>query len=107
MVPLELIFCSMEREEGLAECQQKHAFLYRFLRALLCSNDTFNPGHNRKMLNGKRTSNPDRICFTYGKCFVHCNAPLEKYVNETQKENVLPRVIVTLPTLDQISLSLR
>ena len=37
----------------------------RFLRAMLCPNDTSSPEYNRKMHLRKRTSVLDGVCFTY------------------------------------------
>ena len=74
MVPPNLNFWSISREN--LECQQKHALKDMFLRTLLCSNDNFNPGYNRKKLIRKRTSIFDRVCFTYEQLFhpVQCTA---------------------------------
>ena len=68
MVPPNLNFWSISRKESL-ESQQKHAPRNTFLRTLLCSNDIFNPGCNRKMLMRKRTSILARVCFNYEQLF--------------------------------------
>ena len=75
MVPPSLYFWSISRRESL-ESRQKYALRNRFLRTLLCSNDNFNPGYNRKMLIRKRTTILDRICFNYEQLFhpVQCTA---------------------------------
>ena len=75
MVPPNLNFCSISRKERL-EYQQKHALRNRFLRTILCSNDNFNPGYNRKMLNRKETSILDGVCFKFEQLFhpVQCTA---------------------------------
>ena len=68
-------FWSVSRKERL-EFQQKHALKNRFLRTLLCSNDIFNPGDNRKTLIRKITSFLDVACFNYKQLFhpTQCNA---------------------------------
>ena len=75
MSPPNLNFWSISRKESL-ESQQKHALRNRFSRTLLCSNDNFNPGYNRKMLIRKRTSILARVCFNYEQLFhpVQCTA---------------------------------
>ena len=75
MVPPYLNFWSNSRRESL-ESQQKHALRNRFLRTLLCSNDNFNPGYDRKMLIRKKTSILGRVCFNYEQLFhpVQCTA---------------------------------
>ena len=75
MSPPNLNFWSISRKES-PESQQKHAFRNRFLRTLLCSNDTFNPGYNRKTLIRKRTSILDGVCFKYAQLFhpIQCTA---------------------------------
>ena len=75
MVPQNLNFWSISRKES-PEFQQKHALRKRFLRTLLCSNDNFIPGYNRKMLIRKRISILDRVCFNYEQLFqpVQCTA---------------------------------
>ena len=67
-VPPNLNLWSISRKESL-ESQQKHALRNRFLRTLLCSNDIFNPGYNRKMLMRKRLSVFDEIYFNYEQLF--------------------------------------
>ena len=75
MSPPNLNFWSISREES-QESQQKHALRNRFLRTLLCSNDIFNPGYNRKTLIRKRTSILDGACFNYEQLFhpIQCTA---------------------------------
>ena len=68
MVLKNLKFWSISFEESLG-LQQKHALKNRFLRALSCSNDNFNPGWNRKMLIRKIKSIPDGGCFSYEQLF--------------------------------------
>ena len=68
MSPRNLNFWSISCKESL-ESQQKHALGNRFLRTLLCSNDIFNPGYNRKTLFRKRTSILVRVCFNYEQLF--------------------------------------
>ena len=75
MFPPNLNFWSISHKENL-ESQQKHALRKMFVRTLLCSNDIFNPGYNRKMLMRKKTSIFDRNCFEYEQLFhpVRCTA---------------------------------
>ena len=75
MSPPILKFWSISRKE-IPESQQKHSLRIRFLRTLLCSNDIFNPGYNRKMLMKKRTSILDEVCVNYEQLFhpVQCTA---------------------------------
>ena len=75
MCPPNLNFWSISCKEIL-ESQQKHALRNRFLRTLLCSNDIFSPGYNRKTLIRKRTSILDRDWFNYEQLFhpVQCTA---------------------------------
>ena len=75
MVPPNLNYWSNPSEES-PESQQKHPLENRFLRTILCSDDNFNPGYNQKMLIGKKTSNLDGVCFTFGNLFcpVQCTA---------------------------------
>ena len=75
MVPPNLNFWSISRKESL-ESQQKHALRKKFLRTLLCSNDIFKPGFNRKMLKSKRTSILNRVCVNYEQLFhpIQCTA---------------------------------
>ena len=92
MVPPSLYFWSISRKESL-ESQQKHALRNWFLRTLLCSNDTFNPGYNRKMLIRKRTSILDEVCFNYEQLLhpVQCTA-CRIYQCSSRDKLVLPRV---------------
>ena len=66
---------SISRKESL-EFQQKHALRNRFLRTLLCSNDIFNRGYNRKTLFRKGTSIHDGACFIYKQLLhpIQCTA---------------------------------
>ena len=91
MVPPNLYFWSISRKESL-ESQQKHALRNRFLQTLLCSNDTFNLGYNRKMLIRKRTSILDGACFNYEQLFhpVQCTAS-RIYQCSSRDKLVLPR----------------
>ena len=75
MCPPNGNFWSISRKESL-EFQQKHALRNRFLRTLLCSNDIFNPGYNRKSLIRKRTPILDVACFNYKQLFhpIQCTA---------------------------------
>ena len=68
MSPPILIFWSISRKEN-PESQQKRALRNKFLRTLLCSNDIFNPGCNRKTLIRNRTSILDGVCFNYEQFF--------------------------------------
>ena len=75
MSPPNLNFWSISCKEFL-ESQQKHALRNSFLRTLLCSNDIFSPGYNRKTLIRKKTCILDRVCFNYEQLFhpVQCTA---------------------------------
>ena len=92
MVPSNLYFWSISRREIL-EYQQKHALRNRFLRTLLCSDDIFIPGYNRKSLIRKRTSILDGVCFNYEQLFhpVQCTA-CRIYHRSSRDKLVLPRV---------------
>ena len=61
-------FWSISHTERL-DSQPEHALRNRFLRTLLCSNDTFYPKDNRKTLIRKRTSIVDGVCFDYEQLF--------------------------------------
>ena len=100
MVPPNIHFWSISGKESL-ESQEKHALRNRFLRRLLCSNDTFNPGYNRKMLIRKRTSILDGVCFNYEQLFhpVQCTA-CRKYQDSSRDKLVLPRVTHILTISD-------
>ena len=102
MVPPNLNFWSISRKESL-ESQLKHALRNRFLRTLLCSNDNFNPGYNRKMLIRKRTSILDRVCFNYEQLFhpVQCTA-CRICQCFSRDRLVLPAVTGTLTIPDQV-----
>ena len=102
MVPPNFNFWSIWRRESL-ESQQKHAPRNRFLRTLLCSNDNFNPGYNRKMIIRKRTSILDRVCFNYEQLFhpVQCTAC--KICQCSSRDRlVLPEVTGILTISDQV-----
>ena len=102
MVPPNLNFWFISRKEN-PEPQQKHALRNRFLRTLLCSNDNFNPGYNRKTLIRKRTSIPDRVCFNYEQLFhpVHCTA-CKKCQCSSRDRFVLPELTGILSISDQL-----
>ena len=102
MVPPNWNFWSISREKSL-ESQQKHALRKRFLRKLLCSNDNFNPGYNRKMLIRKRTSILDGICFNYEHFFhpVQCTA-CRIYQCSSRDKLVLLEVTGILSISDQL-----
>ena len=68
MVPPVMKIWSISRTESL-ESQHKDAVRNRFLRALLCSNDNFDPGYNWNVLIRKRTAIPDGVCFTNEQLF--------------------------------------
>ena len=102
MVPPNSNLWSISRRESL-ESQQKHALRNRFLRTVLCSNDNFNPGYNRKMLIGKRTSILDRVCFNYEQLFhpVQCTA-CRICQFSSRDRLVLPEVTGILTISDQV-----
>ena len=101
MVPPNLNFWSISRKESL-ESKQKHALRNMFLRTLLCSNDIFNPGYNRKMLMRKTTSFLARVCFNYEQLFhpVQCTACRICQCSSRDKL-VLPKLTGTLVISDQ------
>ena len=68
MVPSIYNFWSISRRESL-ESQQKRALRKKVLWLLLCSNDNFNPGYNRRVLKRKRTSILDGVCLNYEQLF--------------------------------------
>ena len=76
----------MSRKESL-ESQQKQAIRKRFLRTLLCLNDIFNPGDNRKMLMRKITSFLTEFVLIMNSCFIKYNAQLVEYVSVAQEIN--------------------
>ena len=82
MVPPNLNSRSISRKEIL-ESQQKQALRNRFLRTILCSNDIFVPGYNRKMLTRKRRSILDRVCFNYEQLFHP--VPIVEYVKVAEE----------------------
>ena len=102
MVPPNLNFWSISRREGL-ESQQKHALKNKLLRTLLCSNDIFNPGYNRKMLIRKRTSILDRVCSNYEQLFhpIQCTA-CRICQCSSRDRRVLPEVTGILSISDQV-----
>ena len=102
MVQTNLYFWSISRKECL-ETQQKHALRNKFLRTLLCSNDNFNPGYNRKMLIRKRTSVLDGVSFNYEHLFhpVQCIACRICQCSSRDKL-VLPEVTAYLSISDQL-----
>ena len=102
MSPPNLIFWSFSRKERL-ESQQKHALRNKFLRTLLCSNDIFNPGYNRKTLIRKRTSILDTVCFKYEQLFhpIQCTA-CRKCQCGARGKLVLPKVTGILTISDQL-----
>ena len=75
MSPPNLNFWSISCKENL-ESQLKHALRNRYFRTLLCPNDIFNPGYNRKTLIRKRTSILVRVCLNYEQLFhpIQCTA---------------------------------
>ena len=83
--------------------QQKHALRNRFLRKLLCSNDLFIPGYNRKMLIRKNISILEGVCFNYEQLFlpVQCTACKICRCSSTDKL-VLPEVTVILSISDKL-----
>ena len=104
MVPPNLKFWSISRKEIL-ESQQKHAFKNWFLRTLMCSIDSFNPGYNQKMLMRKRTSILARDCFNYEQLvhLVQCTAGIICQCSSRDKL-VLPEVSGILLISDQLHL---
>ena len=102
MSPPNLNFWSISRKESV-ESQQKHALRNKFLRTLLCSNDIFIPGYNRKMLMRKRTSILDGICVNYEQLFhpVQCTACRICQCSSRDKL-VLPEVTGILSISDQL-----
>ena len=102
MPPPNLIYWSISREESL-ESQKKPALRNRFLRTLLCSNDIFNPGYNRKMIMRKKTSIFARVCFNYEQLFhpVQCTACRICQCSSKDKR-VLPEVTGILSNSDQL-----
>ena len=91
MVPPNLSFWSISRE-GSLESQQKNALRKRFLQPLLCSNNIFIPGYNRRMLMRKRTIILDGVCSNYVQLFhpVKCTA-CRIYRCSSRDKFVLPR----------------
>ena len=82
----KFLFWSISIKESL-ESQQKHALRNRVLQAVFCSNDNFNPGYNREMVNRKSTSILDKSCFIMNSCFIQYISPLVKNVNVARKIN--------------------
>ena len=102
MVPTNSNFWYTLYKKSL-DLRQKHAFGNEFLRTLLCSNDIFNPGYNRKMLVRKRTSILDGVCFKYEQLIhpVQCTACRICQCSSWDKL-VLPEVTGILPIPDQL-----
>ena len=102
MSPPGLNFWSISRKES-PESQQKQALRKRLLRTLLCSNDIFNPGYNRKTLITKRTSIVDGVSFNYEQLFhpVQCTA-CRICQCSSRDRLVLPDVTGILSILDQL-----
>ena len=107
MVPPNLYFWSISRKESL-ESKQKHALRISFLRTLLCSNDTFNPGYNRKMLIRKRMSILDGVCVNYEQFFHPVQRTACRICQCSSRDKlVLPKVTGCSVTFRSASLSLR
>ena len=87
MVPSNINFWSISRNESL-EAQQKPALRKKFLRKLLCSNDFFNPGYNRKKLMRKEHPFLTESVLIMNCCFIQYNAPLVEYVMVAQEINL-------------------
>ena len=102
MVPPNLNFWSISCRESL-ESQQKPALRYRFLRTLLCSNDNFNSGYNRKMLIRNRTCILDRVCFNYEQLIIplQCTACRKRQCS-SRNRLILPKVTGNLTISDQV-----
>ena len=98
MSPPNLIFWSISRKES-QDSQQKHARRNWFLRTILCSNDFFNAGYNRKTLIRKRNSILVRVCFNYELLFHPINAPLVEKVNVAQRVNALTKKLFVFSQL--------
>ena len=102
MVPPNLNFWSISRKESL-ESQQKHALRNRFLRTLLCSNDIFHPGYNRKMLMRKRTFVLDRVWSNYEQLFYPVQCTVCRICQCSSGDKlVLTEVTGFLSTSDQL-----
>ena len=102
MGPPNLKFWSISRK-GSLESQQKLALKKRFVRTLLFSSDTLNPGCNWKMLLRKRTSILDRVCVNYKQLFhpVQCIA-CRICQGSSRLKVVLPEVTGILSFSDQL-----
>ena len=92
VIPPQLSLRSMSCTESL-ESQQENATRNRFLRALLCLNDNFNPGYKSKLLMRKTTSIFDGVCVSDGQLFlpVQC-IPCKKCQCRSKNKLVLPKV---------------
>ena len=103
MVPPNLKFWSISLKESL-ECQQKHALSNRFLRTLLCSNDIFKPGYNRKTVIRRRISILDGVCFKCEQVFrpVECTT-CRICQSSSRDELVLPEVTDIMSFSDQLN----
>ena len=102
MVLPNLNFWSTSHKENL-ESQQKHALRNRFLRTLLCSNYTSNPGYNQKLLMRKRTSILDGVCVNYEQLFhpVQCTG-CRKCQCSSRDKLVLPELTGILSFSDPL-----
>ena len=102
MVPSNLSFWSNSRKENL-EFQRKHALRNRLLRTLLCSNDVFNHGYNRKLLIRKRTSIFDGVGFLFEQLFHPVQCTTFRLCQSSSRDKlVLPEVTGTIWTSDQL-----
>ena len=97
MSPPNLNFWFISRKES-PESQQKHALRNRFLRPLLCSNDTFNPGYNRKTLIRERPFATEFESIM-NSCFIQYNASLVENVNVAQELNALSKKLFVFSEL--------
>ena len=75
VIPTRLNFWSIWCEVSVPS-RQRQALGKLFSRALPGQNDSFSPEYYRKLLNRKRTSSHDEICFKYEQLFlqVQCTA---------------------------------
>ena len=105
MSPSNLIFWSTSRKET-PESQQKHALGKKFLRTLLCSNDIFNPGYNRKTLIEREHPFLTEFVLIMNCCFVQHNAPLVKNVSVAQEVTRLARIFLNSVNFKSSSVSL-
>ena len=89
MVLPNLNFWSYSFEERI-ESQQNYALENRSLRALLCSNNNFNPRYSRKMFIRKRASIRDGVCFTYAQLFYQVKCTVLKISQGNSKYKFFP-----------------